>query len=580
MNKQIILLLLILNCFCANSETVINVPPVEGDATDLIREVIQQANEFKDENVIISFADTIYNLSRAESIPSLYHISNTTSKKENPDATKHIGVWLKDMENLTIDGGGAIFMTHGEMTSFVIDNCKNIILKNFRLDAADPSVTEIKLIKKGENFLEFYIYPPTEFNIEDGNFSFTGESWSFGKNQRNDNHVEFAQLYNPEEDWTIRCASPMKNYTKAEKTGERTVKFEFDKVPEIKEGERFQLRHGIRNEACMFINRSKDVNLKDIEFNFMGNFGIVSQFSENVSCGNIRCRPAENSERSNAGFADFLQFSSCKGLIKIENSIFEGSQDDPINIHGTHLLVTKIPSSNHIIATYMHPQTFGFKPCEIGDELAFVDVKTLNRVGRSVKAKSIRELDEYNYEIEYDGRLPEFINSENCRDYVIENLTWTPEVIIRGNSFRRTPARAILISTKRKSIIENNVFYHIPMPAILVADDARSWYESGPVCDLSITDNTFIDCSSPVISISPEVETFDKPVHSNIRITENLFKGSGFPIIKVNFCDQIEIKNNTIDLPVDVTKDDQEFIQMKNVSNFHIINNHFKSTVK
>lgn len=31
----------------------------------------------------------------------------TTSEEENPDPTKHIGLYLKDLENITIDGKGA-----------------------------------------------------------------------------------------------------------------------------------------------------------------------------------------------------------------------------------------------------------------------------------------------------------------------------------------------------------------------------------------------------------------------------------------------------------------------------------------
>lgn len=67
------------------------------------------------------------------------------------------------------------------------------------------------------------------------------------------------------------------------------------------------------------------------------------------------------------------------------------------------------------------------------------------------------------------------------------------------------------------------------MSAILIADDANSWFESGPVRDVTIRGNRFIHCGEPVINIWPENRTArtDEPVHRNIRIEGNFFQGGG-----------------------------------------------------
>lgn len=57
--------------------------------------------------VVIKLQNADYNLHRESSSQILYHISNTASEKENPDQTKHIGLWLKDLKNVTIDGQGS-----------------------------------------------------------------------------------------------------------------------------------------------------------------------------------------------------------------------------------------------------------------------------------------------------------------------------------------------------------------------------------------------------------------------------------------------------------------------------------------
>lgn len=70
-------------------------------------------------------------------------------------------------------------------------------------------------------------------------------------------------------------------------------------------------------------------------------------------------------------------------------------------------------------------------------------------------------------------------------------------------------------------MIEDNVFYRIPMSGVLVSDDARGWYESGPVRDVTIRRNLFMECGSPVIAVMPENDRYEGAVHRNVRIEAN-----------------------------------------------------------
>ena len=82
--------------------------------------------------------------------------------------------------------------------------------------------------------------------------------------------------------------------------------------------------------------------------------------------------------------------------------------------------------------------------------------------------------------------------------------------------------RGFLLTTRRKVVIENNLFQKTAMAAILVSNDAGNWFESGPVRDMTIRGNQFIKCG---IAISPEnsVVKPEEPVHENIRIEDNVF---------------------------------------------------------
>lgn len=524
-------------------EKIIKVSLSKGDATKQIQKAINSASKYKGETIRIQLTPGTYNISRTAASTYPYHVSNTTTVYENPDITKHIGLWFRNLENVTFDGNGATLLTHGEMTSFVIDSCKNITFSNFTLASADPSVPEITILSKDESGITFEVTPPSEFVVDNNLFYFKGEGWIFSDGGKLTNLPQYAQVFYPNKNVTLRKDYPLQNYKKVEKKGERTVRMEYDKVPDVNPGEVYQLRHTIRNEVCGFINMSKDITLENISFNFLGNFGIVGQFTENITYDNIRCQPDENSGRTNAGFADFVQMSSCKGKLTIKNSRFEGAHDDPINIHGTHLRAVGSNAPDKITLKYSHGQTFGFTPYFTGDEVEIIDRHTLNPLAAS-KVKDVNQIDDYTYEITLENNIPALPKGYSIEDLAVENVTWTPEVEIINNYFARTPTRGILITTRGKSLIANNTFFRIPMASILVSDDARNWYESGPVNDLTIRNNTFIECSNPVINILPETVRFNQPVHKNILIEGNKFIGADRNFIDLRGADNVIIRNN------------------------------------
>ncbi len=558
----------------ARAANVITVTPPQGDATATLRDAIDRAAAFNGKPVTIKLAPGNYNLSRDEATPLLYHVSNTTSADENPDPTKHIGLLLKNLKNVTLDGGGAWLVTHGEMTTFVVDSCSGVTLTGFTVTAADPSVPEIKILAVGRGSVTFEVTLPSEFEVNDGHFHFKGCGWVCADGGRLTNLPEYAQVFYPDRNVTHRCESPLKGYKSARQLDDRTVMMTYDHAPDVHVGEVYQIRHGIRNEVCGLINRSSDVTIDNVEFNFLGNFGIVGQFSENLTYNNIRCRPQLGSGRTDAGFADFVQMSGCKGLIRIANSHFEGAHDDPINIHGTHLQIVGSDSPREINVKYMHGQTYGFMPCVPGDKIEIVDRHTLNAIGEAT-VKKAEHLDDYTYRLTLGSALPTLPEGYELGDLAIENVTWTPRVEIVNNYFARTPTRGVLITTRGKSLIEGNTFFRIPMYAIQVSDDARGWYESGPVHDLTIRRNTFIDCSTPVIGIFPEIDRFDKPVHRNITIEANRFimSGGGKAVV-VRASDGLTVKDNVFDYTGhDVPPTAADLVELENVTNVRIEDN-------
>ncbi len=132
---------------------------------------------------------------------------------------------------------------------------------------------------------------------------------------------------------------------------------------------------------------------------------------------------------------------------------------------------------------------------------------------------------------------------------VIENITWTPEVWIHHNTIAQIPTRGVLVTTRRKSVIENNVFLRTHNSAISVADDAASWYESGMVNNMLISNNKFNLCGEPVVFIEPENTLDANPkVHSNIVVARNWFQLQASSAVSVKSTSNIKVTGNYFNL--------------------------------
>lgn len=542
------------------ADDIIRILPGKGDMTKQIQAAIADAASRNGEAVTIEFQEAEYHLYRQSSTHKIYRISNTTSESENPDPTKHIGLYLKDMKNVTIDGNGARFVMHGEMTTFVLDGCSDVELRNFTVSYADPTVVEMTVKEVGDDFMVVGLPPGTGYDIVNGVCTFKGESWAWAR--------AIAQVYDPKRDETWRSWCPLNDAVKATEVSEGVIRFDFTKRPAEVPGMVFQLRDSYRDEVCGLIHNSSDIVLDNLHIDFTGNFSIVGQVSENITYKNLVFEPEISSGRTCSGFADLLHVSGCKGRILIEESRFVGSQDDPINVHGTHLKVVELVSPSQLKVRYMHHQTFGFQQFHQGDEIDIVDVRTLIPVA-TCRVLEARMVSEREILLTLTSSLPEAVMQ--MKELAVENATYTPEVIIRNNYFSRVPTRGILVTTRRKVVIQDNTFFRMHMSGVHISDDAKSWYESGMVRDVTIRGNDFIECGSPVVSIVPENDRNGGYVHSNIRIIGNHFVLNKGLAVSAKSVDGLKISGNTF--MTNFHTNENELIRVTDCNNVRIKGN-------
>lgn len=543
---------------------VIEISPEQGKDNENLMLALEKAAGYKGKPVTVRLSPGIYELDRSKSTQVLYHISNTTSESEDPDPTKHIGLYLHSLKNITIDGCGSTLQMNGEMTSFVLDRCEGIILKNLNIDYKHPTQTEVEVLEEGKDYLIVQVHPTSQYRIVDEQLEWYGDGWSF-KNG-------IAQSYDRASNMTWRSWSPMENLIRAVELRPNVLYLQYKEKPQVGLHIVFQMRDSFRDEVSGFVNRSKNVQLENLNFYYLGNFGVVCQYSENVTFDRCNFAPRPDSGRTNAGFADFIQVSGCRGMIDIRNSRFSGAHDDPINIHGTHLRVTEFLSPNRLKVRFMHDQTFGFEAFFKGDDIELVDPLSLLAVEKA-KVKEAKLVTPREMELTLSGPLSSEVIQR--KDLVVENVLWTPEVRITNNYFERIPTRGILITTRRKSLIEGNTFYGMQMSGILVADDGLSWYESGPVHDLTIRRNTFFNCGEPVINIDPENREYKGAVHKNITIEENYFymRKNSSSVIRAKAVDGLVIRHNLIYTSDAEKNKESDFIQTRDCNEVSVEKN-------
>lgn len=472
-----------------------------------------------------------------------YYISNTSTHEECPSKVKTIGLLFEQIHGLKIIGNDALLMFHGKMTPIAVDSCRDITFENLHVDFERPSASELRYEHVSKGMVEVAVHQDTRYEIVNGRMLLFGEGWKSNKNHC----IEYdrkTETFRYSKDWSVLSEAP------AQEVAPDIVRFKVPQDFHPAQGNTLTIRDIIRDQVGMFFRYSRNVTLNHIQMHYMHGLGIVCQYAENVTMNKVECMPRPESGRLLAASADMMHFSGCKGHIRIDSCRFIGAQDDGINIHGTNLKIIGKVNDRTLNLKFAHGQTYGFPAYFPGDTVAFIQASTLQRKGIS-KVRSVTPLTEYVWQVEFTEKVPGWLVPD--RDCV-ENLTYTPSVEIRHCYFTRINTRGTLVTTPKKVVIENNVYYKIGMSAILIESDAKSWFESGPVRDVLIQGNTFVDCGynggpgNAVIAIHPSnnVVDADLPVHRNIRIENNAFHLFDYPLLYAKSTKGLRFIGNTI----------------------------------
>lgn len=475
----------------------------------------------------------------------------------NDEGLKRVAFPLNNRANLEIDGQGAAFVFRGWITPFVLDHAKGISLKGFSMDWKRTFHSEGKVLEAHDDGLTVGFSEAFPYEIRNNILVFTD-----GKMSREPQAVEIrgAELTYPyggllafdaQKRETAYMARDygVKSGVVARDLGQRRVRIT---LPKLTATIGNILVFGPNHRDCpgIFISDSAGVTVSQVNLYHCGGMGVIAQRSRDLTLDHVQVTPAPGSGRVVSITADATHFVNCSGKITLSHCLFENQKDDATNIHGIYARVTRLRSPNEIEVQLVHPQQAGFDFIVPGLKLELVHGPSLVTYGQATVKSVVRVNKAFSL-----VTLSEPLPGECVAGDVVASCDSYPETWIHHCVIRSNRARGILLGSRAKMVIEDNVF-HTPGAAILLEGDGRFWYEQAGVRDLVIRKNVFDNCNFGVwgkatIEVGAGIEKACRATsryNRDVRIEENLFRtfGSG-TLVQMFSVDGLTLRGNRVE---------------------------------
>lgn len=519
-----------------------------------LREIIDKARKVSrlsnKEGCTISLAQGDYHFYEEDGLPMSLYISN---HDQQTDSNAPVAIPLVNLKGITLEGNGSHFIFHGKVLPLLILDTEAVTCRNIRLSYATPIDIEGKISRMDQGAMEISLPPEARWEVQDGIFHILS-----GQQQLPVDHVlsfEESGIMTPSGQ---QGDIPLQG--KAIAVDSRTIRYPATPATRgLHVGNTLVLRSYARPFPAVLLSRSRDTELDKVTIHDSMGMGVLAQRCQNVTIKGGGCIRAKG--RMHTVAADATHFSNCRGLIRVENALFEGMMDDAINVHATCLRLEAIPSKNEIIVRYMHPQAIGLDLFQPNERLRFIHSKTLENEETTARVTICEWLYKPGEGKEIDATLCKLTLSEPVppgigKGDAVENADWHPSVEFTGNTVRHNRARGALFTTPRPVRVNNCRFDHSHGSAILLAGDAQGWYESGSCQDVEISHNTFdhnltarYQFTEGIISIYPEIKEPEKQkqrYHRNIRIQDNRFHTHRVPLLFAQSAENITFSGNDI----------------------------------
>ena len=596
MNKQVIILLLlftVLNNGCKNTvaKQSLNIKELgienTSDATQVVVEAIKKCK--KDGTRKLKFPKGTYHFYPTFAPDKYCAITN------NDNGLKRTAFPLIGLDGLEIDGNGSEFIFHGKMIPFIIEESKNLTIKNLSINWEVPFCLEGKVVANNPANKSFDIEVLSPYKVQYGHLFLSLEREDSPYEKKYGFRFAMPEGYDLEIGqnilWDPVTKAPYYNTVKYDlqqnsisaeeiKKGLIRLTGKMQDVPPV--GSVFCSKGEYlynRTSPAFRLFKSKNLVFNNVNVHHAGAMGLIAERCENITLDGFNVVLKEGEGRMVTTTADATHFCNCKGEIIIRNCTFENMLDDATNIHGTYVRVNKILDDYRIAVETYHPHQNDYIFGEAGDSVKIIN-NSLTPTTNSLMLTNVERINEKISILTFN----ESVKGKVEKYYGIENISWYPTALLENNIVRNNRARSFLISVPRKVIVRNN-YFSSQMASLRITGDLGLWNESGPCDSLIIENNTFENCAyggngvQSVIMIDPEYEnerdiqgkysrdiiirnnqikTFDSSILLAFSVEGLVFEGNNIeqtdaylplfpdiPNLKIVNCVRVNIGNNT-----------------------------------
>lgn len=508
------------------------------DTTPAVRAALEQCRKTQAEKLVFGPGRYDFWPDRAEE--KYLFITN------NDEGLRRIAFPLIGAADLDIDGGGASFVFHGGILPFVLDHSKNITLEKFSIDWARSFHSEVKVLAVHDDGIDVSIAPQFPYKIERGSLTFLDEN---KKPLSLDDILEF----NPAKRETAflvfdQAAAPILRASQSA-PGQVRIEEKLKATP----GNILVITQAHRLYPAITLSDATDTHIADVNLYHAGGMGVVAQRSRDITLERVRVTPPPGGGRICSLTADATHFANCAGKIVMDHCLFENQMDDATNIHGIYSKITHKLSPTELEVRLIHPQQWGFDYITAGVHLELVHSDSLVTIGEAT-VKSAQRINKEITLVTLDSALPEELREGD----VVASDDAYPDVTISHCDIGRNRARGILLGSRGKIVIEDNVF-HTPGAAILLEGDGRYWFEQAGVRDLTIRHNRFENCNYGVwgnatiqvgAGIAQQCRSISR-YNRNVVIEENVFRVFDPRLLNVYSMDGLTFRKNQIERSTD-----------------------------
>lgn len=466
---------------------------------------------------------------------------------------------IRNKNNITLNGNGAqiitLYMSNDDYQksadAFLVENCKNIVLKNFTLQTNIPAnVTAIveKIILE-ENALLLRV---------DKKFSIRGDEvlmaiTSVDEENSTDDLVHlYALHHDPNIVTLIQNEILLANtYASADYDylGDNLFKVKFpinnNSPKRARLGAKVCIRHTVYGSSAITLKNADDTLLNNITIYSTPGMGVmVLTRCHNLTIDGLRMIKRDGDGTLMSCNCDGLHVTGLTGKLVLKNSIFEGLGDDALNIHSTAVTATSVDIKNsRIKCNYCKKRPDGLLPpdwCRAGDIIYFYDPQKTTYKGQFTVTEFLDGVASFN------GLLGEIKDG-----YILQNTAYTASCEIDNCTIKNTRARAFLLQTNNVEI-KNCTFFGQTDSAIKASPDLDYWYEVGPIDGLYIHHNHFVKngfaVNASTIALHTTHHRGNNPsvfgLHKNIRIENNVFERATNHCIELHATDNVSIQDN------------------------------------